>query len=213
MSIIDISVTIDKATPAWPGSRGFKHEWVRSISRGDASNDSVFSCDAHLGTHVDAPFHFIDGGSTVESMPLDTLCGRAFVADLGEVASIGAKELEAASIPGDTERLLLKSGNSSLWKKSAFYPAYAALTGDGARRLVHSGIRLVGIDYLSIGPYPDNSEVHRVLLGAGMVIVEGLDLSAVNAGWYQLVCLPLKVAGAEGIPARAILIPMADHLS
>jgi len=207
MSIIDISVTLGTGTPAWPGSRGFRQEWVKSISRGDASNDSVISCDAHLGTHVDAPFHFIDAGSTVESMPLDVLCGRAFVAELGEIASIGGKELEAALIPGGTERLLIKTGNSRLWRESTFNAAYAALSEDGARRLVKCGIRLVGIDYLSIGPYPDGREVHRILLSSGIVIVEGLDLSHVNSGWYKLVCLPLKVAGADGIPARAILIP------
>jgi arylformamidase len=161
---------------------------------------------------VDAPFHFIEGGSTIESMPLDALCGRAFVAELGRVRSIGGKELEAALIPGGTERLLLKTGNSLFWKEHTFNAAYAALTEDGARRLVESGIRLVGIDYLSIGPYPDGSNVHRILLSAGIVIVEGLDLGHVKPGGYKLVCLPLKVAGAEGIPARAILIPIADNI-
>jgi arylformamidase len=212
MSIIDISVTLNKETPSWPGSRGFRQEWVKRISRGDASNDSVINCDAHLGTHVDAPFHFIEGGSTVESMPLDVLCGRAFVAQLGDVGSIGGKELEAATIPPGTERLLLKTGNSKFWKESEFHPAFAALTEDGARRLVNSGIKLVGIDYLSVGPFPDGREVHRILLGADTVIIEGLDLSRVHSGWYKLVCLPLKVAGAEGIPARAILIPIEDKV-
>jgi len=212
MSIIDISVTLDQATPAWPGSRGFRQEWVKRISRGDASNDSVISCDAHIGTHVDAPYHFIESGTTVESMPLEALCGRAFVAELGDIASIGDKELEAASIPKGTERLLLKTGNSRLWKEATFNAGFTALNEGGARRLVQRGIRLVGIDYLSIGPYPDGREVHRILLGAGMVIIEGLDLSRVRPGEYNLVCLPLKVAGAEGIPARAILTPIEENI-
>jgi len=209
MSIIDISVILDASTHKWPGSAGLRREWVRRISEGDATNDSIICCDSHIGTHVDAPLHFIESGTSCETMALDILCGKAFVADLGDVRCVGEKELRE-KIPEGVKRVLLKTGNSALWKESGFNAGFAALTEGGAKQLVKTGVRLVGIDYLSVGPYPDGAVVHRTLLGDGIVIAEGLNLGSVTTGWYYLVCLPLKIAGAEGAPARAVLMPLEE---
>lgn len=206
MNIIDISVGLDRSTPSWPGNAPFKREWVKRIDQGDYSNDSVFSCSMHAGTHIDAPLHFLENGQSVEHLLLDRLCGRVFVAGLEHVRLIGHEELEALSIPDRTERILLKTRNSRLWKEAVFNKEFASLTEEGASWIVKRGIKLVGIDYLSIGPYPNGTAVHTTLLKAGIVIVEGLDLHQANIGTYNLICLPLKVVGAEGAPARAILM-------
>lgn len=209
MSIIDITLPLYEGMVAWPGSIGLTHQWVKRIERGDSSNDSVIKADIHLGTHVDAPLHFIDDGESVEKMALEVLCGPAFVVELCGVAEVGSKELNGLELPEDVTRLLIKTDNSRYWGKTgeqrAFKPDFVALTEDGARWLVDRGIRLVGIDYLSVGPYPDGSKVHRELLGAGLVLLEGINLFDVSESLYELTCLPLKIRGAEGAPARAVL--------
>ncbi len=205
MGIIDISVPLYEGMPVWPGSAGIRHEWVKRIDRGDNSNDSVLHYDVHLGTHIDAPFHFCENGRRVEQLSLEVLCGPVFVADLTVVDAIGENDLSFIELPDDTERLLFKTRNSKLWKKGKFSPEYVALTKGGAKWIVDRGIQLVGIDYLSIGPYHDSSPTHQVLLEAEVVIVEGLNLTKVQPGRYELVCLPMKFIGTEGAPARAIL--------
>jgi arylformamidase len=156
---------------------------------------------------VDAPLHFISGGDTVEAMSLDALIGPAVLAYLPQVAAVTAADLEALGLPANVERLLLRTPNSELWSTAGqdFQPNFVALTIDAAEWLVQRHIRLIGVDYLSVQRFGDGPQVHQILLEAGAVIVEGLNLAGVQPGVYELMCLPLKLAGAEGAPARAVL--------
>jgi len=162
----------------------------------------------HTGTHVDAPHHFLNNGITVDDLSLDLLVGRAYVLYLPDVSMITASALMQADIPPRTRRLLFKTRNSQLWADNnrEFQTDYVALSVDAAELLVDRNVKLVGIDYLSIAPYKMSTQVHSILLDAGMVIIEGLDLSRVSQGRYTLHCLPLKLGGADGAPARAILV-------
>ena len=207
MNIFDITVCIDDNTPTWPGSPGFKREWKKRINDGEVSNDSVFSCSSHAGTHVDAPLHFIENGSSIDAIPLHALCGPAYVAELGSASIIGEEALAASNIPPGAKRILFKTKNSNLWDEMSFDKGFTALSEDGAHWLVRKELMLIGIDYLSIGPYPDGRAVHTTILSAGIVVIEGLNLCHITEGWYDLYCLPLKIKGAEGAPCRAALIP------
>ncbi len=200
----------------WPGDPPVLVEPVTRIEDGDVAGVSRLELGTHTGTHVDPPAHFVAGGLTVDALPLDVLVGPAVVADLRGGGSIGPDQLDALGVPTGTTRLLLKTSAGP-----APGGAEGALTSDGATWLVERGVRLVGADTLSIEPATggpgvrgcppeENYPVHRILLGANVVIVEGLDLRAVTAGSYELVCLPLRVAGGDGAPARAVLIPLGD---
>jgi arylformamidase len=208
--LIDISVAVCPEMPSWPGDRSFESSLVDSIAGGEAANVSRISMCAHSGAHVDAPLHFLQGGAAVDSLPLDILVGPCIVAELPGAGAIRAADLAALNIPTGTTRLLLKTRNSNLWHSNptAFRPDFVGLTPDAAIWVVRKGIRLLGVDYLSVEPYPAPREhpVHKALLGAGVVILEGTDLSAVSPGAFILVCLPLKLIGLEGAPARAILL-------
>jgi arylformamidase len=208
--IYDISLTISPELPVWPGDTKILVERVQKMEEGAGSNVSRLSMSAHVGTHVDAPFHFLGGDTlTIERLPLDVLTGRAYVLSLGsEVDLVTASVLEQAGVPPRTRRLLIKTRNSDLWVKreSEFRTDFVALSADGARYLVQRGLKLVGVDYLSVAPFDQGAPTHEILLRAGVVALEGLDLSAVSSGRYALYCLPLKVAGADGAPARTILI-------
>jgi arylformamidase len=202
MEILDISVPIRERMVIYEGDPEVRLERVASIARGATANLSRLDFGLHSGTHIDAPVHFIDGAPGAEAVPLESLIGPAFVAD----ATSAADELDEASLRRlelpQSERLLLKTRNSRLWERDQFTPDFVSLTGDGAGYLLSRGVRLVGIDYLSIG----DAEAHRMLLGAGVVALEGLDLRRVEPGPYRLVCLPLKIVGADGAPARAVLV-------
>jgi arylformamidase len=198
--IIDISRPIGPDTPVWPGDPPVVVERVARIEAGDPAEVSRLQLGTHTGTHVDPPAHFLPGGVTVDELPLDVLVGPAVVADLTGVAAIDPDTLEGL-VPAGTVRLLLKTG-----QEPAAIPADGALTAEAARWLVDRGVLLVGADTLSVEPATDAYPVHRVLLGAGVVIVEGLDLASVSAGSYQLVCLPLRITGGDGAPARAVLM-------
>ena len=175
------------------------------IARGDTANVSLLSMGSHTGTHVDAPAHFIDGGATVEALPLDSLIGPALVSEVGCERLIGRRDLEPLPLD-DQSRLLLKTRNSALWAAGDFSRDFVALDLEGARYLTERGLRLIGIDYLSIEAFHSPGHpVHRHLLGAGVVILEGLDLGRVAPGVYELVCLPLPVRGIDGAPCRAVL--------
>lgn len=211
MKIIDLSVDLRGEMPSWPGSIGFKHTWVKRLDEGSLSNDSILSCDIHIGTHVETPLHYIESGKSIDQISLELLCGEASVIELTAYKQIGREDLEKSGIPKGTERLLIKTGNSEQWKNDKFFHDFIALTEDAANFIIESKIKLIGIDYLSVGPYPDGSSVHKILLGAGIIVVEGLDMSAASPGGYDFYCLPLKIAGAEGAPARAMLkIPESD---
>lgn len=209
-SLIDVSLSIGPDMLTWPGDPGVSVDEAKRISRGDPANVSELHLGSHTGTHVDPPLHFLDGGSGVDALPLDALCGPATVVDLtGVDGTVGAAQLEALSLPGSVERLLLRTSNSELWSRPApeFPDTYVALDPSGARWVVDRRIRLVGIDFLSIETRGSPGHpVHRTLLEAGTVILEGLDLSVAAPGRYELLCLPLKVAGGDGAPARTVLI-------
>ncbi|MRR53105.1 MAG: cyclase family protein [Deltaproteobacteria bacterium] len=209
--IIDISVTLSNTMPVWPDSPGFKTVRARSLETGDAVTVTKLECDVHVGTHIDSPSHHIRNGATVEHTNLDVLIGPAIVVHLPESGHITASSLKHQAIPPDARRLLLRTGNSELWKKNQFSQNFQALTPDAAEWLIEHGIKLVGIDYLSIEQFGNQPEVHLLMLRSGVVLLEGLDLSAVSAGSYELICLPIKLAGAEAAPARAVLRRYAEH--
>jgi arylformamidase len=209
LKIVDISVSISAGLPVWPGDPQIEIERYRLISDGNNSNDSRIACSVHSGTHVDAPAHFIENGASVEQLPLEILMGPVTVVELVEAEIITPELLEAQALAPQTRRLLIKTKNSALWADPGhqFNPDFVALNSESARWIVNKGIDLVGIDYLSIQMFKDaEAPTHRTLLEAGIVIVEGLDLRKVARGDYQLFCLPIKLAGCEGAPARAVLI-------
>ena len=208
MKIYDISLPISPSLPVWPGDPPVVLEQVESMDRGADANVSRISAGVHVGTHVDAPHHFMNDGRTVEQLPLDVLTGRCYVTQLPDgIEAITAEVLDGSSLPVDTSRILFGTSNSRLWSRGekSFQEGFVAVTEDGATWLVEHGVQLVGVDYLSVAPYSDPVPTHRILLSAGVVVVEGLDLSAVPRGFYNLYVLPLKLLGAEGAPARAIL--------
>jgi len=209
-NIIDISVPMHSKMPMWPGSAGFRLTHTRQIRDGNSSNISKIEFDIHVGTHVDAPLHFRENGNPVEQLDLEVMVGPAVVADLMNLRNITADDLEALNLQIGIERLLLRTTNSRLLANGVneFSEDFVALTADAAQWVVNNGIRLIGIDYLSIQRYSDDSLTHLILLSAGVIIVEGLNLLEVEAGHYELICLPLKIIGAEGAPSRAILRPL-----
>ena len=210
MRIYDVSVPISEKTPTYPGDPGVELSPWAAIKGKDAANVTLLHFGAHTATHVDAPAHFIEGASRVEMMPLDVLVGEARVVEIPEEArAIKASHLSTDELDGAT-RVLFKTRNSRFWDDTAagFRSDYTYIEPDAARLLVENGVRLVGIDYLSVEAFkPARYETHEVLLSSGVVIIEGLDLRAVAAGAYELICLPLKIAGGlgDGAPARAIL--------
>jgi len=209
MKIHDLTIPISPGMPVWPGDPSVVLEQVSSMDAGAHDNISRLACSVHTGTHVDAPHHFLNDHRTVETLALDVLVGPAEVVQIPEdVQVVSAAVLEKARLPKGVERLLLKTSNSRLWEQgeNAFFADFVGISADGADWLVQYGIKLVGIDYLSVAPYHQSIPTHRTLLGAGIIIVEGLELSAISPGSYSLYCLPLKLVGSDGAPARVILV-------
>lgn len=209
MKIFDISLPLSASLPVWPGNPRVSVTKRKSFEAGDGVNDSHLSCNVHSGTHVDAPSHSLPQGSTVEDMPLEAMVGPAWVGRIPEAKEIGPADLERLKVPAGVQRLLLQTRNSRGWSEgqTEFTPDFAALTPAGARWIVERGIRLVAVDYLSVQRFSDPTPAtHVTLLEAGVVIVEGVNLHEVPEGSYDLVCLPLRLMGAEGAPARAILM-------
>lgn len=209
MKIIDISLTIDENLLIWPGDPAAVRQRIKKIEEGANSNVSELVMGAHTGTHVDAPYHFLQQGSTVETLPLDVLVGEAQVVSLSlDCDVIDAEVVTKSGIKSGTKRVLFKTRNSTNWRKEkpSFDPNFVGISKDGAERLVDLGIKLVGIDYLSAAPYHKSKPTHEVLLEAQMIILEGIDLTDAEAGNYMLYCLPIKLGGSDGAPARAILI-------
>ena len=209
MTIFDISLTISPTLPTWPGDRGIELEQTESMDKGDHVNVTHMNMGVHTGTHVDAPHHFLNDGRTVEQLALDVLTGPCYVVQLPDgVEAITSEVLARTEIAADMKRILFGTRNSHLWSKGEmkFQTDFVAITEDGAEWLVKHGVQLVGVDYLSVAPYEDSTPTHEVLLKAGVVVIEGLNLSQVMRGFYELYCLPLKIAGSDGAPARAILI-------
>jgi arylformamidase len=207
---IDVSVAIRDGMAHWPDNPPIRVERMLDMSHGAAANVSKLSLGVHTGTHVDAPVHFDPRAAGVDKIPLDALFGPARVIAIKDPREITVRELAAAKLKAG-ERILLKTKNSPrAWKQWAKFDERAVhLTGDAARLLAEREVLTVGIDYLSVGGYAagNGEEVHHALIGAGVWIIEGLDLSKVPAGPCDLICLPIKLAGADGAPARAIVRP------
>jgi arylformamidase len=208
VSLIDVSVTIRPGMPIYEGNPGVEIALAQSIERGDVADVSRLQLGAHTGTHVDAPRHFISGGAGAAELALEPFVGPCVVADaMGAAGRIDAALVDSLDIEPGTERVLLKTPNSRLWERDSFTPDFVRLDGSGADALVGRGVRLVGIDYLSIG----DPDAHHALLRRRVGVIEGLDLRTVRAGAYFLACLPLKIADCDGAPARAVLWPLTTE--
>lgn len=207
----DISLSVHPDLPVWEGDPPVIVRSVSSIERGGIANVSRLEIGAHTGTHIDAPVHFVPGRKGIDKLVLDTLIGSAYVADLTNVeGEIHAHDLARANIPQGTVRLLCKTTNSSLWSKlpSKFDANFVGISPHGAKWLIDHGIKLVGVDYLGVERFEsvgNGAPTHHALLDAEMIIIEGLDLSNVQAGNYKLICLPIKIKNSDGAPCRAIL--------
>ncbi len=208
MKIHDITLPLSDEIPVWPGDPRFVLDFPRHLGRGDSCTVGHISLSLHCGTHVDAPAHFLRNGNTVESLDPGVLIGPALVVDVGNVSVIDAAVLRGLDIPAGSERILFRTRNSDLWSRGEkeFCEEFVAISADGAAYLVERGVRLAGIDYLSIAPFADGAKTHEIFLSAGVILLEGLTLATVLAGRYTLVCLPLAIKGGEGAPARAVLI-------
>lgn len=205
--IYDVSLTLKNGMIVYPGDTEFLSENLKSIEQGDDYNISKLVMSSHTGTHIDAPRHFLRDGITVDEIQPKRLMGRARVVYIKD-SEIGLKELEDLNIHKG-ENILFKTTNSSFWKDMKFHEDFTSLTIEAAQYLADIGVNIVGIDYLSIETYksPQNL-VHKYLLNAGIIIIEGLDLSRVNEGKYELICAPLKISEGNGAPARVFLIGM-----
>ncbi len=203
--LLDVSVPLAAGMPAYPGNPEFELQPVKRVAEGASSNVSRLVMGTHTGTHVDAPKHFFDDGAGVDRLALDLLIGRARVIGIGRRGGIGAGDLSHAGLREDV-RVLLRTPNSALWQGGGFREDYTHLTEDGARYLVAQGVKVVGIDYLSVEQFKKpGAPAHRALLSEGVVIIEGLNLAEAEPGMYDMVCLPLRIAGADGAPARVVL--------
>jgi arylformamidase len=207
--IYDLTLTIRNEMAVWPGDPQVHLERISKIEDGKNANVSRVDFSVHTGTHIDAPVHFIPGAKSVETLPLDVLIGPTQVVQLPDrVNLITAGEIDQAGILPGVIRVLFKTRNTLYWQaeNTPFQNGFVAVSADGAEALVRMGIRLVGIDYLSIAPFKNSRPTHEVLLRNEMVIVEGLNLSQVQPGMYTLICLPLKIGGSDGAPARVVLV-------
>ena len=204
---LDVSVVLRTGLVHWPGDPEPTFERISELEHGAEANVTLCRMTAHTGTHMDAPCHFLAGQAGIDAFPLDVGIGKARVISVpDDCSAIGAAELEGAGIErGD--RVLLKTRNSKQrWQDLEFETGFVAVNASGARFLAQAGVILVGVDYLSVGLFSgDGPETHRTLLSAGVWIVEGLDLSSIADGHYELICLPLRIAGADGSPARVAL--------
>jgi arylformamidase len=205
MKLIDVTVPLDATLPTYPNNTPFSLEPIKRLAHGDSSNVSTLHMSAHSGTHVDAPRHFFDNGPGVEALALDILMGRVRVIQVTSRTGISAEDLAKEDLSEDV-RILIKTRNSQLWGTAEFRTDYVGVTESGARHLVAHGIKLVGVDYLSVEQFKTpGAPAHHVLLGAGTVVLEGLNLRDVEPGIYDLYCLPLRVVGSDGAPARVVL--------
>jgi arylformamidase len=207
---IDISVPLRNGMVHWPGDPAFHIERFSDRERGAEANVSRMSLSVHTGTHMDAPLHYIRNGRAIDQMPLEATVGPARVIQIQDRTSIERRELAQQAISAG-DRILFRTANSDrCWNSDAFHKDYIFISKDAAQYLAECGVQCVGIDYLSVGDSGrEGAETHRMLLEAGIWIVEGLNLQGVEPGDYELVCLPLRLMGSDGAPARAILKPIA----
>ena len=204
MKIYDISLTLSPQSIRWLTAQPLELIERKRMSRGDTNNSSSIHTSVHAGTHVDAPFHFVPDGITIESLPLETFIGPARVCAVDAGTHVTAAEVAKARLDGEA-RVLFKTRNSNLLKKSEYDPSFAPFSVDAAKALVDLGVKLVGLDYLSAAGANEQVPVHRAFLDHGVILLEGVDLSAVPPGRYELFCPPVKLAGSDGAPCRAVL--------
>lgn len=202
---IDVTRPIHHGMPSWPGDPEPLIERFANIGPESFCNTSKLAMSVHTGTHMDAPLHFIDGAASMDAMPLDAVIGEARVVQIDDPVSVRPAELPADLAEG--ERILFKTRNSAeLWSKPGFQRDFVYVSHEAAKALAAKRVRTVGVDYLSIGGfYADMQATHLAILGAGIWVIEGLDLCQVEPGRYEMVCLPLRLQGAEGSPARVAL--------
>ncbi len=198
----DVSIPMRPEMTVWPGDPKFTIEPASRMAEGKSCNVSQLAMATHTGTHCDAPWHFVDDGATLDQVDLRLFFGHALVIDLPHVDRIRAADLPDVPLP---ERVLFKTRNSAIPMDGVFDKTFVALDEDAAERLVADGVNLVGIDYLSIAPYGNGTPVHRILLRAGVFVIEGLRLAGVRPGIHEFVVLPLPIVGADGAPCRAFI--------
>ena len=204
--IYDVTRALRPEMPTWPGEPGPEVRLIKEMAAGQPADVSHLSLGVHTGTHVDAPKHFISGAAGIESLPLEVLIGPARVVMIEHDEAIRVDELEQMGLNG-VERVLFRTRNSDEWSDTAFKEDFVYIEAEAASWLASGGTRLVGIDYLSVESFVAAEPLtHRALLTAGVVIVEGLDLREVVPGTYTMACLPLKLVGADGAPARVVLL-------
>lgn len=203
---IDVSVPLHTGMVHWPDNPPVSIERELNMDRGDVCNVSKMSMGVHTGTHMDAPIHFIHGGIGIDQMPLTASIGRARVIEIGDTVSIKPGELAGHDIQRG-ERILFKTRNSArCWQSDDFVEDFVYIAHEAAQYLAALGVQTVGVDYLSVGgSHVDGPETHQALLGGGVWIIEGLNLSQVEPGIYDLICLPLRIVGGDGAPSRAII--------
>ena len=203
---IDISVPLYNGMVVWPGDPPFHRELVMRMDGGDVCNVSKITSTVHIGTHMDAPYHFVKDGQGIDAMPIEATIGRARVIRLEDPDLIRVSEIEPHNV-GAGERVLFRTRNSDIaWKTGEYQKRFVHIPAETARYLAARKVRTVGVDYLSVGGFDtDGPQTHQALLGAGIWLIEGLNLASVEPGDYELVCLPLKIVGSDGAPARAVV--------
>lgn len=212
MKIYDISLPITPTMPVWPGDPPVQITQVSAISQGDSANISQLTIGVHCGTHIDAPKHFVDDGNSVDKIPLNKLIGKVFVMEIDPtenvISDVVLKQHPDRRLLEKTSKIIFRTKNSSLWDEypNTFQKDYVGINTYGARYLSQFNLDLIGIDYLSIAPYEESKQPHEILLTHETILLEGLNLSRVPGGIYDLYCLPLKLTGCEGSPARVILV-------
>jgi arylformamidase len=205
MKLIDVTVPLDTRLPTYPGNTPYTLEAIKRMARGDSSNVSSVHLSVHAGTHVDAPRHMFDEAGGIETLSLDMLCGRTRVIELTTRKGITSEDLSPFDLSEDV-RLLLKTCNSRLWGSPEFHADFVGVTESGARFLVDHGVKVLGVDYLSVEEFKKpGAPAHRTLMRGGTIVIEGLNLRDVEPGTYEMFCLPLSLVGSDGAPARVIL--------
>lgn len=212
MKYYDISLNLSAETVRWVTSPPFELIERRRMSRGDQNNSSAVTMSVHSGTHLDAPFHFVPDGATIESLPLDLFMGPARVHAVDAGKYITREHVDAIDLKGDV-RVLFKTRNSSLLRKSAYEPDFTAFSVEAARALAARGVKLVGLDYLSVAHADEQVPVHRAFLDQGIALLEGVDLSEIQPGRYELICFPIRIRGSDGAPCRAVLRELEGIMS
>ncbi|UCG31686.1 MAG: cyclase family protein [Phycisphaerales bacterium] len=202
---MDCTRTLRAGMIQWPDDPVFELRRLADMNQGDDANVTFMAASVHIGTHIDAPMHFVAGQPGIDELSLDDLCGEATVVHLREDRDVGPEDF--AHVPEKhLRRVLFRTANEKRWEKGAFDKGFAAISPAAARRLVEAGTRLVGVDYASVDRYDAaDRPVHKILGAAGVIMVESVDLSGVEAGRYEMIALPIKLAGADGAPARVIL--------